>query len=46
MADGRGGFAFEGPTAAQTLQLQKKYRNKTDLHKYMTQVLVSDSHGH
>jgi hypothetical protein len=32
---------FVGPTREETIQLQKKFRNKNDLYKYLTQVLVS-----
>ena len=32
---------YTAPDRNQTLQLQKKFRSKKDLHKYMDKVLVS-----
>ena len=32
---------YAKPSRDQTLQLTKKFRNKTDLHKYMEDCLVS-----
>ena len=32
---------YSAPDRSQTLQLQKKFRSKKDLHKYMDRVLVS-----